>query len=183
MRPGVVPTVINKTLNYFMQENQQYLATLYSAIFATMYFGMLRVGEVAKGDHPIWARDVHIVDNKRKLMFILRSSKTHDFNVPLQRVKITVIARNTKIIKHPNHLCAYRLLRNFANMRPKFWAHSREQFFVFRDRTPVTTAQVRSVLKKMLQLSGFNYKFYNTLSMRSGRSIDLLHLGVKLCKK
>ena len=57
--------------------NQPYLSLLYRMLFSTTYFGLFRVGEVTAGDHPILAKDVHIAKNKEKMLFILRTSKTH----------------------------------------------------------------------------------------------------------
>ena len=45
--------------------SQTYLAALYKAIFSTMYYGLLRISEIA-GQHPILARDIHIGKNKSK---------------------------------------------------------------------------------------------------------------------
>ena len=56
---------------------QPYLCKLFKAVFVAAYYGLLRVGEVAKGEHPVLAKDVHIGTNKDKILFILRSSKTH----------------------------------------------------------------------------------------------------------
>ena len=52
------------------QQPQIYLGTLYKVIFITAYYGLLRIGEVAKGDHPVLARDVRTGINKKKLLFI-----------------------------------------------------------------------------------------------------------------
>ena len=60
----------------FLEDNQPHLAMLYKTIFAKAYYGMLRIGEVSKGDHPILAKDVHIGMNKRKILLILHTSKT-----------------------------------------------------------------------------------------------------------
>ena len=47
------------------------------ALFATAYYGLFRVGEITDSQHAVKACDVHIGVNKRKLLFILRTSKTH----------------------------------------------------------------------------------------------------------
>ena len=75
---GMLTLLIRKTLDHFEAINQTYLATLYVAIFATMYFGLLRVGEVGMGSHPIKVQDVHVAQNKQKILLLLRSSKTHN---------------------------------------------------------------------------------------------------------
>ena len=70
---------------------QPYLKILYQALFSTAYFGLFRVGELTKGDHPVLACDIHIGFNKRKLLFILRTSKTHGKGSKPQLVKILSI--------------------------------------------------------------------------------------------
>ena len=68
---------------------QPYLATLYKAMFTVAYFGLLRAGEVAKGCHAILARNVHIGVNKKKILFILQTSKTHGEGAKPQRIKLS----------------------------------------------------------------------------------------------
>lgn len=43
-----------------MFAGQPYLASLYKCMLVMGYFGMMRVGEMASGDHPVMARDVHL---------------------------------------------------------------------------------------------------------------------------
>ena len=61
----------------FHDHPQPYLAVMYKSLLATAYYGLFRVGEITAGSHPIKARDVHIGENKCKMLFILRSLKTH----------------------------------------------------------------------------------------------------------
>ena len=65
-----------------------YLITLFKALLLTTYIGMFRIGEVTSSPHVMKARDVQIATNKRKLMFILRSSKMHTVADRPQIVKI-----------------------------------------------------------------------------------------------
>ena len=76
---ALLDVIIQEINTKYEDEGQAYLARLFKAIFASAYFGLLRIGEVASsGSHPILARDVQIATNKKKIMFILRSSKTHE---------------------------------------------------------------------------------------------------------
>ena len=70
-------------------DKQPYLETMYKALFITAYFGLFRVGELTLGTHPVLAKDVHIALNKKKLLFLLRTSKTHGEDVKPQIVKIS----------------------------------------------------------------------------------------------
>ena len=68
--------------------SQTYLSLLYAAIYSTTYYGLLRIGEVAKSPHTILACNTHIRSNKNKILFILLTSKTHGLGDKLQKVKI-----------------------------------------------------------------------------------------------
>ena len=70
--------ILDRCTTYFKRQQQIYLGKLYRAILASAYYGMLRIGEITAGDHPIKAVDVKIATNKKKLLFILRTLKTHN---------------------------------------------------------------------------------------------------------
>ena len=150
---------------------------MYQALFATAYFGLFQVGELTKGSHPICAKDVHIGENKKKLLFILHTSKTHWKNSKPQSVKISSTDIQKKqekthftdrtTIANP---CPYKLLRKFLNVRKKAYKTVDEPFFIFSDRTPVRPTNLRRVLKMMLQEAGLDFRLYNTMSFRAGRA-------------
>ena len=173
IRKGMLRIILKSTEDYFETAHQPFLSKLYRALFSTAYFGLLRVGELTKGEHPILVNDVHLAANKRKFLFILRSSKTHGrFNKP-QQVKICSNA--LKSTKHPiinrNTLgyCPYRILQQYVDARPAYRS-SKEPFFVFGDRSDVRPENMRKTLKMMLKISGFNDKLYNIHSFRAGRA-------------
>ena len=70
-------------------EAQPYLTCLYQALFSTAYFGLFRVGELTLSQHVITVNNIHIGVNKKKMMFVLRTSKTHWKDVKPQIVKIS----------------------------------------------------------------------------------------------
>ena len=171
--------ILNKITRYYDQ--QPYLACLYRAMISTGYFGMLRVGELTSGSHPILAKDVHISSNKKKLMLILHSSKTHCEADKPQIIKISSVdydqhSSKSKVTKHN---CPYQILRDYVAVRPGF-IHPREPFFIFFDHTLVKPLNLRSILHQMLNLLNLDSKSYNTMSLRSGRASDLLCLGVSV---
>ena len=81
-----------KKIDLVFPSQQPYLTTLYKAILSTAYFGLFRVGELTDSPHVMKTKDVNIGMNKNKLMFVLRTSKTHWKDVPLQIVKISSVA-------------------------------------------------------------------------------------------
>ena len=54
--------------------SQFYLETLYKALFALCYYGMMRVGEVTRSPLVLKAQNVHIATNKDKILLLLYSS-------------------------------------------------------------------------------------------------------------
>ena len=98
---GLLWLIIKEVRNSSGQ--QPYLSILFSAIFSTMYFGLFRIGEMTTGTHPVRACDVHIGNNKNKMLFVLRTSKTHGTENKPQTVKIcskkSDILGNTEGIK------------------------------------------------------------------------------------
>ena len=135
---------------------------MYSALFSTAYFGLFRVSEVTSGEHPIKAKDVRIAKNKKKMMFILRTSKTHGQDKKLQIIKINSKDfddhKNRTAIQIRNQLekiCPYELLVRYIEIRHDRREES-EPFFIFRDAIPVTPANMRSTLRLTLEEIGLN---------------------------
>ena len=165
---------------HFNKVGQLYLGLLYSTIVSTMYFGLFRISEVTSGAHPVLAKDVHIGENKKKMMFILRSSKTHGKNLPPQIIKISASeglrSNQLSCKKLP---CPFSLLRDYAAERGPF-AKDSEPFFIFRYGSPVQPRHVSSCLKTCIKEAGFDSKFYGTHSLCAGRSCDLYKLGLTI---
>ena len=85
---GLLNMVLKETYNRYMRCNQPYLTVLYTCIFSTAYFGLFRISELARSPHAVKAIDVKIGINKRKMKFILRSSKLHGKYAHPQIIKI-----------------------------------------------------------------------------------------------
>ena len=164
--------------------NQPYLEGLYKAIFSTMYFGLFRIGELVEGNHAVKAKDVHIGKNKNKMMFILRTSKTHGLNCAPQIIKISEKNDNSLPNSFNEEFCPFTLLKSFVDNRPHC-QNSDEQFFVFSDNSPIFPVHVRKILKESLRRVGLNAHLYDTHSMRAGRAVDFLkmNLSVETIKK
>ena len=92
IQKGILNMLFDELLDILDQ--QPYLMTLYRAMFASAYYGLLRVGEIASGEHPVKAVDVHVGLNKRKIMFMLRTLKTHWKDVKPQVVKVTSMSNH-----------------------------------------------------------------------------------------
>ena len=162
---------------------QPYLKTLYQALLSTMYFGMFRIGELAYSHHVVKVVDVHIAVNKKKILFILRSSKTHDAGGHPQKIKIASAAivrtaRKTNTGASKKY-CPYQLLKQYLVVRGRYYDIN-EQFFTFADLSPVHPSNVRSCLQKSLKLAGFQSINYSVHSLRVGCGGDLLKYGISV---
>ena len=187
LQKGMLTVLLQQVEQHFNDLNQQYLKILYRAVFSTMYFGLLQISEVAC-EHVILARDVHIGFNKKKLLFILRTSKMHWHGNRPQLVKISSTRKSTqkqkayKVRQQNNNLlcpCPYQLLRDYATRRGPYRTDD-EPFFVFADNSPITQKQLCVCFRKMLSQAGFQVELYRLHSFRTGRTCDLLKLGLSV---
>ena len=180
IQKDLLHAILDQVHTIFMcDSNQPYLNTLYQTMFIMAYYGLFHIGEVAFGSHVILARDVHVGTNKKKLLFMLRSSKTHRESDFQQTVKIKSSNIKGQTRCHINTYCPYNMLREFVKLRGKF-KDSNEPFFIYRDRSPVTTYSATKTLKLALRKRGFDENNYTFHSLRSGRCVDLLHSGISV---
>ena len=177
----LVHVILDNIQDRFMKLNQPYLSILYTTMVVTAYYGLFRIGELATGSHPMLVDDVHVGTNKKKFLFVLRSSKTHTRGMKPQKIKISMTkhkaasqdrARKTRA----KRWCPYKMLKIYSSLRVKSKSRN-ESFFIFKDRSPVKPSQLREVLKTTLKKGKFDPSLYGFHSLRTGRSIDLLKLG------
>ena len=159
---------------YYTSAHQSYLEKLFKAMFVSVYYGLLRAGEIATGPHVILAENVSIGTNKDKILFLLRTSKTHDISCKPQLVKITRASGTAQA-----RFCPFKILNDYIECRPPA-RNAREQFFVFSDNSPVKPDHVRNLLKILLTRNQFNPQLYSLHSFRIGRCSDLLKLGLSV---
>ena len=171
---GVLELILFELEHYF--SHQPYLETLYKALFALAYYGMMRVGELTLSNHTVLAQNLHIGKNKNKILIVLYTSKTHGLESPPQEIKISGIQKNAKIKRH---FCPFQLVRNFISLRGSYQTES-EIFFVFRDGHSVKPSHARIVLSTMLSNLNLNAKLYSFHSFRIGRTNELFRHGVDI---
>ena len=170
IQKGMLSILVKEVDDYYSQKSQPFLATLYSAMFTAAFYGMLRVGEVTSGSHPIQARDVHIAANKCKILFILRSLKTHGKESKPQMVKISSLKEFNV------GACPFRRLKAYLAVRGGFKMEE-EPFFIFADGSPVAPWNARSTLKKMIQRCNLPNNAYDFHSFRVGQATSLMNSG------
>ena len=174
----MLSVVIKHIMSSYFNNGQPYVGLLFSTIFLTMFFGLLRITEIADGPHVVKARDVHIGENKRKMLLILHSSKMHGPGMHPQMIKIsakTIIEHN----KDRKLACPFELLQQYASVRGKY-KHDSDKFFVLSDGEPVPATHIQKCLKNAIKESGFDHRFYGSHGLRAGRSCDLYQLGLSV---
>ena len=170
---GLLEIILDKIQNYYDEKRGQvYLSKLYQCILILGYYGLMRIGELTKGNHPVKAKDVHASKTKRKIMMVLFTSKTHGVHTKPQEIRMWSDMALKKV-----RYCPFRITNDYGDLRGGYISDD-EQFFVFQDKTPVTPQKVRAVLRKSLKSLGLNPRLYDTHSLRIGRASDLMKAGV-----
>ena len=152
--------------------DQLYLNIMYSVLFALAYYGLMRVGELTWSDHVLKVTDIHVVQNKQKLLAVLYSSKTHHKGNLPQKIKITSDGQQYQL----KELCPFYLLHNFLKIRGNF-KEVNEPFFVFLSGDVVKSSQARTILKNCISNLHLDTDLYNLQSLRIGRASDMLKYG------
>ena len=158
--------------------NQPYLQILYQTMLAVGYFGMLRVSEMTRGQHALKASDVHLGINKNKLLLVLYSSKTHNQSCRPQKIKI-VAATNYSNTR--NFFCPFDITRQYLKVHGGYFTVS-EQFFVFKDRSPVRAEHILKIIRLTIAKLNLNPKHFGTHSLRIRRCTDLVKDGCPIEK-
>lgn len=160
-----------------MFHNQPYLSSLYRCMMVLGYFGMLRVGEMAQGDHPVRARDIHLNYEKKKVQIILRTSKTHGLGDQPQYIKFDT--HDSKARLNNRHFCPFEIVAEFLRYRD-YKQGQDDILFVFSDNSPVRPHQFSGILKRAIKCLGIDPKDYGTHSLRIGHATQLDHRHVRL---
>lgn len=156
---------------------QPYLNKLYRCMLVLGFYGMLRVGEMASGDHPVLARDVHFNHRLKKVQLILRTSKTHGRGDQPQYVKFS--SDDSRVFLYNKKFCPYTVVWEFMQVRgPKL--SETDPFFVFGDNTPVKPYQMQAVLKRALSNFHLDPADFGIHSLRIGYATTLDHRHVSL---
>ena len=145
---------------------------MYVALFLTMYFGLFRIGKVTQSPQVVLAQNVHVGMNKNKLLFVLYTSKTHNKGSKPQTIKISIESCTNQLC------CPFQGIKKFIAIWKKFI--NNEQFFIFRDRSPVMSAHFRAVLAKSIKWNQLNPSSYSSQGFRASRSSDLLDIGLSV---
>ena len=142
IRKPLLNIILKTTEHHFLGAGQVYLAHMYMALFSTAYYGLFRVGEITWSPHNIKAIDVHIGENKNKILFILRSLKTHTLGDPPQMITIS----SSRRARLQHHYCPFNLLRKFLEVR-RGYLNPSEPFFHFFGQVVCDIEPVQEYIK------------------------------------
>ena len=174
IKKGLLKLIVSSVGN--LLDQQPYLATLYKALMVTAYFGLFRIGKVTYSSHVVKASDVHTGINKDKILFVLRSSKTHNNGCKPQQIKITATGKQHAV---QSQICHFSLIRDYLAIHKRI-ASRDEQFFIFYDRSLVKSFHFRKMLKMAITAIGLDSSSYDSHCLRAGRSLDLFKAGVSV---
>ena len=172
IRKELLNLILDKTEDILAEKGQVYLITPYKAIFMVAYYGLLRMSEISE-QHAVKAIDVHIAENKKRLLFVLRSSKTHTIADKPQLIHISAINDN-----HSEY-CPFKCINDYLEIRPSCKSIN-EHFFIFQDRSPIKAHHIRAMLHEAIKKGNLNSKLYGFQGFHAGRASDMLKYGVSV---
>ena len=162
--------------------NQYFLEMLFKTIFSLGYYGLLRVSEMASEDgqfqldHTLKAADVHVGQNKAKILLVLHTSKTHGKESTPQKIKISGVDCDENQGFTSTLFCPFVMVREYMSIRGSYDTEI-EHFFCFFDKTPVKPGQICKVLKTCLNNLGLDQSMYDLHSFRSAHASDIIKQG------
>ena len=90
-----------------------------------------------------------------------------------QKIKIIENQDEESGFHRKKNFCPFQLVWQYFIARGGY-DDIEEQFFIFRDGSPVKAEQARAVLKKAIINLGLDHKLYGFHSFRIGRTTDLI---------
>ena len=119
--------------------SQSYLVSLYRALFALAYFGLMRIGELtaAPGMHAVKACNTHMGINKNKIKLVLYTSKTHGKGSYPQTIKIQALNNYfSSHVQRARVFCPFQLVNQYLQIRSTFGTVE-QNLFLFQDGSAV----------------------------------------------
>ena len=115
---------------------------------------------------------------------VLRSSKTHSKWEAPQLVKISGYDMNANNEGFQNknerfRYCPYQILSDYMDEREVIRTNNKA-LLIFRDGKTVKAQNFRTFLKKMINQIGLDESNYDTHSLRLGRAMDLVKMGLSI---
>ena len=136
---------------------------LIKALLLTLYYGCLRVGELALSSNPN-----HVLLYKNTEFVTIQGKKYFKFT--LDSFKHGKAPASRMFAENPNsRYCPVKCLAGYLNMRPKMG----KWFFLTGEESPVTRVFVASALDRLSKFAGLDPESFGTHSIRAGRASDM----------
>ena len=151
-------------------------------MFLVAYYGLFRVGELTESQHAIKLRNVHVAQNRKRILFILPTSKTHGLEDRPQKIRLDT-RQKRKRKERQTQFCPVNMTEKYLQIRGQNsnkTINDNDQFFVFSDGSNVKAHHMRSILRKTLTKLNLDATLYDTHSFRIGRASDLLKYNYKV---
>ena len=180
---SLLEQVLCEITRHYREKVQPYLEKMYVAAVILLYYGLLRLCEIAetKAGHALKAKDIFVGTNKQKILIILYSSKTHGKNKRPQQVRISPNANTTTVWSRNKLFCPFDACRQYSAVRGEY-SEDDDNYFIYQDGSPLTPNKFRKVLKQALKQVGVDEDLYDTHSLRTGRATDLSKMGCSVEK-
>ena len=160
--------LLEKMLMQLGNTASPYLQTLMKAILLVTYHGCFRIGEVV-----LSGKNEHYM-KMENISFIYKNNAIYCLKVRLPTFKHSKHAVSIKIRTVTSRPCPVMALVEYLKVR----GDSPGPVFRKEDGDQVNRAFVASHIKRILKEMGKNECDYNTHSIRSGRTTDMLVKGV-----
>ena len=158
---------------YTLMQKSPYKSAMYKTAYISLYYGLLRVGEITQSQHAVKAVDVHDARNKNKYLFILHSSKTHSIADRPQRIAIT---QDEDAEFEKSSFSPVEEIDNYISIQGCRFSDT-ELFFIDENRCPMQANVLRNELRSILTQIGLKAELYDVHSFRIGRATDLYKKG------
>ena len=178
IQKGLMEMMLFEIHRYFNLKVQPYLELLFKTMFILSYYGMLRVSEITESQHTLKACNVHVGNNKDKILLVLYSSKTHGDESGPQKIKISAVGTPDRRLSNSN-FCPFTMVVDYMKMRGPYQTAT-DPFFFYSDNTVVKPTQFRNTLRTILDNLNLDSSLYDVHRFRSGRTCDLAKFGYSI---
>ena len=168
------------------EDSQPYLEAMYVTAILFGYYGLMRIGELTESPHVMKAKNIYTCKRSQKILIILYSSKTHDQSSRPQKIRIEGTTKMTiqnndyqyiaKTHSSTSFFCPFKWASVYLQLR-RLRQDDFEQFFIFRDGSPLRSHHLRGIIRTSIHNLGLNCHLYDVHSLRIGRATDLQKLG------
>lgn len=173
IRLPITKDILHEVINHLHTTFSETCYTLYlfKSLFLLMFYGCLRVGEVALSEtskHTLTKQQILINNSARNKKCIVVNFNSYKHSKGEKKSLKIGCAEEEKY-------CPVIALNNYVRVRP---VTSHPYMFVLENGTPLKSSTVTRYLRLLIKKSGRNPASYNTHSLRIGRTTSMFKDGV-----